>query len=408
VRAEVSDVEAQIARETDQIIANVKTEYQVAKERERSLDESLEQLKREQNVSKEVTVKLRDLEREAETSRRVLDAFLIRYKQTVETQELALPDSRIVESASVPFAPVSPKRLQISIIGLVLGLGLGVGMALLLELMRKGLGKAEEIEAAMGLPMLGSVPMLKRQSDGLSDPMHALRVVVAHPGGAVARAMRELAENLARRSFDNGARIVLMTASLPNEGTTLTASNLALAMTARGVRTLLIDADLRRSKLTHHMGLAQSRGLVDAIGCGQDFETVILTDTVSGLAIIPAGDVGRYPLAPQEALEAPGFGQRLARLKAHFDLILIDAPPILPVVDTRILASHADQIVLVAVWQRTPKELLRKAVRLLGSNAARLSGIVLNRVDAKVHVAGSVDGRARKEPKRGPGARRAA
>ena len=134
-------------------------------------------------------------------------------------------------------------------------------------------------------------------------------------------------------------------------------------------------------RLTSDLELGNTPGLIDAIGYGQDFENVILRDTVTGLAVIPAGDVGRHPFSPLEALEAPGFAQRLVRLKAHFDTIIIDAPPLLPVADSRILSSYADEIVLVATWGKTPRHLLRKAIRLIGANATRVTGIVLNRME---------------------------
>lgn len=381
VRAEVADIERQISRETDQIIANIKNELAVAVDRERMLETSLSQLKDQQTITKEVTVTLRDLEREAETSRRVLEAFLARYKQTVESQELHLPDARIVERATVSFDPVSPKRRQIVLIGLLAGLGLGIGLALALELTRTGLSRAEEAQSLLGVPLLASVPTLQRRLDGLADPVRSLRFVLARPDGTFARSIAMLRKRLDHQRSDSGPRVVLVTASLPNEGTTVVAANLALAIARHGGRTLLIDADLRRSRFTHHMGLDQAPGLADAVGFGQDFEQMILKDTSSGLTVIPAGDVGRYPMSPQEALAAPGFAQRLARLKTHFDTIIIDAPPLLPVVDARILAGYADQILLVAAWRKTPKDIIRKAVRLLGGNAALLSGVILNQVD---------------------------
>ncbi len=164
------------------------------------------------------------------------------------------------------------------------------------------------------------------------------------------------------------------------------AANLALASAARGQKTLLIDADLRRSKLTQQHGLDEAPGLLDAIAYGQDFESVILMDTVSGLAVIPAGGGGRIALSAVDALEAPAFGQRLARLKAHFDTIIIDGPPMLPVVDSRILAEFADQIVFVVAWQRTPKGMIRRAASLLGANATKIVGLVINQVDPVEHA----------------------
>jgi exopolysaccharide transport family protein len=391
IRAEVAEIESQLSREMDQIFANAKREYDVAADRERALDASLDELKQKQSVTKEVSVTLRDLEREAETSRKVFETFLNRYKQTVETQELHLPDARIVEKADVPQTTVSPKRKQIMLIGLVAGGGLSAGLVLLLELLQTGMARPEDARTLLGVPLLASLPVLTSQPGGLADPMLAMRTVLARPHGSFARAIGSLRENLDLQRTDTGSRIILVTSSLPGEGATLTAANLALDMATTRGRTLLIDADLRRSRLTHSMGLDTAPGLVDAIGHGQDFETVILKDTVSGLAIIPAGDVGRFSLAPQDALEAPGFAHRLARLKQHFDTIVIDAPPLLPVVDSRILAGYADQILFVATWRKTPRDLIRRSVGLLASNAARLKGVVLNQVDPRELASGRLD-----------------
>jgi capsular exopolysaccharide synthesis family protein len=385
-RAELADISGQLALEIDQIVANVKNEYKVAADRERMLEQSLNQLKDQQNLSKEVSVKLRDLEREAETSRRVLEAFLARYKQTTESQDLHLPDARIVEKADVPTAPTAPKRKQIVLIGAFGGLGLGLGLALLLELMTPGLARPEDADTTLGVPHLATVPMLKRSSDGLSDPNAAVRVVLTQPHGVFARKLRLLESEIDRRRGDPTPRVLLVASSLPNEGKTVIAANLALALAARGTRTLIIDADLRRSTLSQKLGVEEAPGLIDAVGYGQDFESVILRDTVSGLAVMPAGGTGRVVLSPPEVLEAPGFGQRIARLKAHFDTIIIDVPPLLPVVDGRIVADYADQIVFVAAWQRTPKQLVRRAVSLLGANAAKIIGLVINQADPVVHA----------------------
>ncbi len=395
VRAEVVDVESQIAREMRQIFATVKSQHDVAVDRERMLEVSLNQLKEQQSISKEVAVKLRDLEREAETSRRIFETFLGRYKQTVETQDLHLPDARIVERADVPFGPMAPKRKQIALIGLVLGLGLGTGLALLLELMRTGVSRAEEVQTLLGVPLLATLPMLKRQSDGLGDPLLAARLVLARPNGSFARAVFKMCDQLERQRHDASPRVIIVMSSLPNEGTTITGANLALALVARGARTLLIDADFRRSKLTHQLRLEDEPGLADAVGKGLDFESVILKDTSTGLAVIAAGNLGAFPLSPQDVLDAPGFAQRLARLKMYFDTIIIDCPPVLPVTDARILAGYADQIVLVATAGRTPKDVLRRTMKLLGANAARMSGIVLNKCE---QTAQSGAGPARRQP----------
>ena len=102
--------------------------------------------------------------------------------------------------------------------------------------------------------------------------------------------------------------------------------------------------------------------------------------------MLPAGGGGKVALSAAEALSAPGVGQRLGRLKSHFDTIIIDAPPLLPVIDARILADDADQIVLVTTWGRTSRQLVRRAMHLLGSNGPRIVGVLINQVDVLEHA----------------------
>lgn len=380
-RAEVGDVQAQIASEVDQIVGNLRNQYEVAEERERALTASLSGLKRQQIVAQQSAVQLRELEREAATSRQIFEAFLTRYKQATETQDLQVADARIIEHADVPLTVASPKRKQIAAFGVIAGLALGIGLAFLLEFASPGIGRPEDAENLLGAPHIASVPKLLPGSDGLIDEQHAARLVMASPSGMFTEAIRSARHELDRRRPSNAPRTVLVASSLPNEGKTLIASNLAHHLAMSGTRTLLIDADLRRSQLSQQLGLAGQAGLIDAIARGWPLERVIVRDRVTGLAVLPAGGASAITISPAEALDAPGLGHRLALLKAHFDTIVLDAPPLLPVVDGRILAEHADQILFVASWRRTPKQLARRAIRLLGTNGTKIAGVVMNQVD---------------------------
>lgn len=387
-RAEVADIEAQLAVEVDKIVSNLETEFRVAAERERALAQSLGGLKDQQIFSKDAAVMLKELEREALSSKQVFEAFLTRYKQTAETADLQIADSRIVERADVPLSVASPKRMQLMALGTMAGFALGFGLALLLEFASPGLRRPEDIEEALGIAHLASVPLLKRRSDGFDTPDTAIRAAVIVPDGVFSESLRTARYSIDIRRRDPNPRIVLMTSALPNEGKTLLAANLAYQMASQGVRTLLIDADVRRNSLSQQLGIDRAPGLLDAIAQGHPFEGYLLRDASTGLVVLPAGGGGLSApqLSPVQALDAPGFGQRLARLKAYFDTIIIDAAPLLPVVDSRILAGHADQIVLVTTWGKTPRQLLRRSIHLLGTNGGKLTGAIINQVDVIEHA----------------------
>lgn len=406
-RAEVADVQGQIATEVDQIVSNLRNQFEVAEERERALAASLTALKGQQVVAQESAVRLRELEREALTSRQVFEAFLTRYKQTAETQELQVADARVVELADVPLTVSSPKRKQIAAFGLIMGLALGIGLAFLLEFASPGIGKPEDAENLLGAPHIASVPLLKAAREGLIDEMQAARLVMSSPSSSFTEAIRTVRHEIDARRPSRSPRVILVASSLPNEGKTLVASNLAHHLALGGTRTLLMDADLRRSQLSQQLGLSGNAGLMDAIARGWPLERVIVSDRTTGLAVLPAGGNSPAAISPAEALDAPGLGQRIARLKTYFDTIVIDVPPLLPVVDGRILADHADQIVFVTAWRRTPKQLARRSMRLLGINAAKVSGVVINQVDPAAMATGYGYGYA-SDRRDGAGKRRAA
>ncbi|MFM9938342.1 MAG: GumC family protein [Hyphomicrobiaceae bacterium] len=387
-RAEVADIEMQLAVEVDKIVSNLETEFRVAAERERALAQSLGGLKDQQVISKDAAVLLKELEREALTSKQVFEAFLSRYKQTAETADLQVADSRIVERADVPLNVASPKRMQLTGLGVLAGLACGFGLALLLEFASPGLRRPEDIEEALGIAHLASVPLLKRRSDGFDTPDTAIRAAIVVPDGVFAESLRTARHSIDIRRHDPNPRVILITSALPNEGKTLLAANLAYQLATQGVRTLLIDADVRRSSLSQQLGLDRAPGLLDAIARGHPFEGYLMRDATTGLVVLGAGGGGQIApsMSPVQALDAPGFGQRIARLKTHFDTIIIDAAPLLPVVDARILADHADQIVLVTTWGKTPRQLIRRAIHLLGANGGKLAGAVINQVDVIEHA----------------------
>ncbi len=387
-RAEVADIEAQLAIEVNKIVSNLETEFRVAAERERALAQSMGGLKDQQVIAKDAAVLLRELEREAQTSKQVFEAFLSRYKQTAETADLQVADSRIVERADVPLGVASPKRLQLTGLGVLAGLVSGFGLALLLEFSSPGLRRPEDIEEALGIAHLASVPLLKRRSDGFDTADTAIRAAIVVPNGVFAESLRTARHSIDIRRGDPNPRVILITSALPNEGKTLLAANLAYQLATQGVRTLLVDADVRRSSLSQQLGLDRAPGLLDAIAHGHPFEGYLMRDATTGLVVLGAGGGGQIApsMSPVQALDAPGFGQRIARLKTYFDTIIIDAAPLLPVVDARILADHADQIVLVTTWGKTPRQLIRRAIHLLGANGGKLAGAVINQVDVIEHA----------------------
>jgi len=383
VKAEVADIQRQIESEVDQILASLKNEYEVAEGREKSLTANLGALKNQQVLSKEAAIRLRELERDSNTSRTVFEAFLTRYKQTAEQQGIQLPDARIVEHAGMPLFPSKPKRKMIVLAAFGFSLVLACGLAVLLDCVGAGIAKPEEIEGGLHIAALSQLPSIKSVA-GRHGELKSIRLMLAEPQGQFAEAMRAVRLDIDARATLRGPRIVLVTSAQPGDGKSLVASNLAHAFAISGTRTLLVDGDLRCQKLSKLLLPEGRRGLYDCTLTGTAADQLVLRDGVSGLSFLAAGgDPGSADgsvAAPAEALCSPNLKRLLSMLRLRFDMIVIDAPPVLPVVDARILAEHADQIVFVTRWRKTPRDVARRAIRSLGPHADKIAGAVLNQV----------------------------
>ena len=408
-RAEMAQSETQLAEEIDRQISNLKNDYEVADLRERQLAQNLAQLKEMQAGTRDTNYELKNLEREAATSKTMLESLLARFKQTSGTQDFQLPDAHIVERADIPLYPASPKRKQLVIIATIAGLVLGMGIAVLLELMAPGVSRPEDVTRALQVDHLSSLPALYPDAGEHVSAAKAVRLIVAEPNGVYADAIRGARRELdARRRFP-GPRIILVTSAMPNEGADTVASNLAHHFALTGARVLLADGDLRRQPLTRQLAPTRLAGLAEALSMRRPVEAAILRDGVTGLHFLPAG--GPSPLAGSvpELLSSAYAAESLGNLRTRFDVIVISGPPVMPVIDSRILADFADQILFVMTWQKTPKALAKKALKSFSANFAKVTGVVLSEVGEMDTAFAEEIAAARREPRTwGPASRDAA
>ncbi len=379
VRAEVAETQAQMAEEIARQVANLRNEYVVAERNEMQMRQSLTTLKEQEAATKEASVELLELQREAATSKQIYESLLARYKQTSETQDLQLPDARIVEQADVALYPASPNRKQILILGLLAGLGLGILLALGLEFAAPGLSHPDDVERNLEVAHIASVPAIAATGTG-SDALRSIRLVLTEPRSIFAESVRGIRRELDMRHRSGGPRVIMVASSLPGEGTDVIASNLAHHYALAGQRVLLADGDLRRAPLTRKLAPQRSTGLLDSLIHQTPVERAILHDTASGLFFLPAMSPTPIETARPDMLASRRMAETMTTLKSQFDIIILDAPPLLPVVDGRVLADYADQIVFVTTWRRTPKQLAKRALHSLGYNHDKVAGVVMNSV----------------------------
>ena len=402
VRAQLKDTQRLINEEIRRILDSTQHDYDVARSREASLQQSLDQVQGVSTSSGQALVRLHELQREAEANRTLYESYLARYKETSAQESLEMPDSRVVTRASVPIRPSSPKTMLILGLAVMLGLGGGCVLAFLADYLDRRVKTLEQAEAISGVPALAAVPLIgtrelaaraKRGRDELAHynprtvrllppPLQPplMRYAIDEPGTFFAEAIRAVRLALQRTMRIQPLKVVLVTSSLDNEGKTTLAANLALSLATLGIKTLLIDGDLRNPQLTRALAPHADAGLMEVTMGQTPLERAILLDRSSGLSILPS------PAAKDvELITELMFSERIVdildHLRQHYELIIIDSPPLVPLVDGRALAEHSDRIILAMGWDQTPQEVISHTINLLSPVHERILGTVLTRVD---------------------------
>jgi len=401
-KAQLRETQKLINEEVKRILTSTRQAYDVSKSREDALQNSLDQLKKVSNDSGNAQVRLRELQREADANRTLYESFLARYKETNAQESLDLPDSRVVSKADIPISPSFPKTLLIVALALVLGCGLGSVVAFAADYLDrrvKSLRQAEEVTGLLTLaamPLIGTRELAQRAARGRKDlgrydPATArilppnmqpplMRYVLDEPTSLFAESVRTVRLAIQRAARHETTKLIMVSSSIDGEGKTTLAVNLALSLAAIGARTILVDGDLRNPEMTRSLCPQASTGLVDVATGHTSLERAVLLDRPSGLAILPAPP-GRTTVTASEFVFSDAMGVLLGHLRKHFDYVIVDAPPLVPLVDARGLAEHADRIILALRWDSTPQDVVTQAVETLAPAFDRILGTVLTRVD---------------------------
>lgn len=279
--------------------------------------------------------------------------------------------------APLPLAPTSPNKKMALVIGALAGLIIGIAYALIRNHLDRRIRSVEMVEKAIGTAVVGTIPVDERMRDGRRVVANAVIDHSSTEGYAISEALRELRTNLHYMNVDNPPRVIVITSSIPSEGKSTIAANLAVTIAATGQKVVLIDGDLRRPVVADFFGLAGGGGLTDILSGQAELDDVLqVYGPVPSLAVLGAG---RIPPNPSELLGSLAMKRLLERLSKEA-VVLIDAPPLLPVTDAAILARSTDGALIVAGAGKTTIDELEKAVATLAKVKAPLLGAVLNRV----------------------------
>ncbi|CAN5294109.1 polysaccharide biosynthesis tyrosine autokinase [soil metagenome] len=280
--------------------------------------------------------------------------------------------------ASLPSVPSSPKPRRDIALGIAVGLLLAFGYAVVRNTLDRRIRSALEVERQTGLAVLGAIPNERRLSGG------SVEELTGAGGGnmpfALQESMRELRTNLQFIDVDHQPRVIVITSPAPGDGKSTIAANLALALAANGQRTWLVDCDLRRPSLIEKFGLVKGAGLTDVLAGRIDIDDVAQSPDPA-LPLMVVG-TGRLPPNPSEVLGSDRMRYLVNQLSQDA-IVLLDAPPALPVTDAAVLSHHADGVFIVARAKVTTYDILERAHQVLERAKATTFGVVLNKVPTK-------------------------
>jgi succinoglycan biosynthesis transport protein ExoP len=372
-RAALAAVSKQIHDEAEHILGNMKNDYDISAQREQLLEANLQSLTA--NLNSATSLKLQQLRHEADAARKDYESYSVQYNDIAERREMQYGSARIVSPATLPRSPNS-NRVKFYALGGGAGLGAGLLLVFLLEYFKPGIRTSAEIEQSFGLPVVGFIPLMSQQKTRGALYHQTLGRLVNEPFSHLSEAVHGMRISLELSSAR--PKVILITSAVPGEGKSTAAMLLAASSASSGKRTVLLDCDLRLRSTSEALRRKHQPGLTELLCGTAKLEDVIVEDPVTKISFIPAGSTRPNAadlLMSQEMLDL------VAVLRSAFNYVILDTPPLVPVVDALALAAAADKILVIVEWSRTPRNSIYEAFRVLGPEANRVAGVVLNKVD---------------------------
>ena len=404
----MAEIRAEMRREVGAQIAMLRG-------REELLNRQIGELQQKNRELPSVELNLQRLQREAKTNDELLAMLKTKHQEALIKEAEQIEEVSIVRPATEPDAPMGSESMNTFLVGALLGLAVGLVLAFIRETLDTSIGTIEDVEAYLGVPVLGVVPHIdsretvqrileRRPALAQIDPeallSHSLLITHFDPKSPVAEAYRTLRTNIQFARMERSGKVLVVSSPTLQEGKTTTIVNLALTMAQSGQKTLLVGANMRRPSIHRFFGIEREPGLSNIlVGSAQwrdcirgvadilmgrfEMEDVMAAPGLDNLHIIEAGPV---PANPSELLSTPAMTGFLHSVRDVYDIVLIDTPPILPVTDSAIVASQVDGVVLVYQAGKVGRLVLKRAKVHVENVGGKVWGVVLN--DVKTEIAG--------------------
>jgi succinoglycan biosynthesis transport protein ExoP len=393
----MEELRKSIADEVKRIADAYRSDYEIAKSRETSLEQNLKNLVNQAGNTGQAQVKLRDLESAADTYRNLYNNFLEKQQQAMQNQSFPISEARIISTAVKPDRKSSPKTV-LSLIGALFGgLCFGLGAAFAREMLSDVLRSPSEVEDEIGVKCLGVLPSIGtrpmgapriralRAPDGAQLEANAQlsRYVIDHPFSRYAETMRNIKVSIDLARLSREVKIIGIVSSLPKEGKTTVSANFAHLTAFTGKRVLLIDGDLHTRSLTKELDPTAKSGLLEALKDPQSVGHHIRRSAETGLDFLPSFAVSRM-VNSADIMASKAMADLLSLLRNEYDYIVIDLAPVMPVTDAKAISHLMDAFVYVIEWGRTTRTALQESMSSSEGIQKKVMGAVLNGANPKM------------------------
>jgi capsular exopolysaccharide synthesis family protein len=420
-QAQLNTLKGNVHQGVEQIRQSVEIQSQLARAMEEYVQKLLDEAKREVFGFHQKAIQFGVLQREVQAQNEIYNLLLKRLNETGVTEQLRVGNASLIDPAEVPTGPVKPRKARDTILGLLAGLGVGLCIAWGLTALDTSIRTPDDLRQDMGFPFLGSIA---RFHIPRAEQRRVELFVQVRPHSPEAEMLRAVRTSIIAARSELTSKVLLLTSVTPDEGKTLVAANLAVALAQAGRKVLLVDADMRKprlGKLFHtydarllrlegrdlvqlpregpalngairHIDMPQSRhgklvriynegpGLVQFLRGEVCLDEATHPTTVERLSLIPCPTSAAYS---SELLESERLAALIADTKEQYDFVLFDSPPLMAVTDATVLASRVDGVVLVIKSEATPREQLRQAMAMLDDVQATVVGCILNMVNVR-------------------------
>lgn len=399
LRSQLQEIRRNITEELGRIQQAYKSDYDIALTREESIKNSLASVVSETQTTNQAQVQLRELESGAQTYQAMYENFLQAYMQATQQQSFPITEARLISAASRPLSKSKPKTLIVLGVTIAGGLMLSFGIAMFRELSDNVFRTSRQVEDLLRTNCLAVLPALKAAASkpGLAedrkraDPVHPRTIrrndslfwyVVDSPFSRFTEAVRSLKVAVDLNGVIKDNKVIGITSSLPNEGKSTVSTNFAELIAHAGGRVLLLDLDLRNPSISRSLA-PDSRGLIDVMAGKMALADAIWTDRSTNLSFLPSGATPKM-MHTNEIVGSAAMKALFEHLRSIYDYIIVDLPPLAPVVDVRSTTNIIDSYVYVVEWGLTKIDVVERNLSIASGVYDRLLGVVLNKADTNI------------------------